>query len=268
MGLCRGQSTRRGRFELGESADVVSSRCNRAMVARPICGPCRTMSASGGHWCHIGHEALSDHVTMTAAGLAFYSLLGIVPVLAALAALFGLVASPATVRHLLDALRGFLPTQAVNVLENSLRGSGSSFGLGLGLAISLCITLWTAQWASSGLIAALNIAFDTAEQRRFVHRQIVALVVAIGGIALIYLAIVIVALLPAARSIFALNVPYPLLLSIRWPLLALLFMLGLSTLYSHAPNRPHFPLMQATPARSTASTARWAASRSFYSGSI
>lgn len=216
---------------------------------------------------HIGHEAHSDHVTMTAAGLAFYSLLGIVPVLAALASFFGLVASPATVHHLLDALRGFLPTQAVNVLENSLKGSGSSFGLGLGLAISLCIALWTAQWASSGLIAALNIAFDTAEQRSFVHRQIVALVVAIGGIALIYLAIVIVALLPAARSIFALNVPYPLL-SIRWPLLALLFMLGLSTLYSHAPNRPHFPLMQATPARSTASTARWAASRSFYSGSI
>jgi membrane protein len=47
-----------------------------------------------------------------------------------------------------------------------------------------------------------------------------------------------VVLLPAAQSIFAIDVPYPLLLKIRWLLLALLFMFGLSARYSFAPSRP------------------------------
>jgi membrane protein len=187
---------------------------------------------------NISHEVLSDYATMTAAGLAFYSLLGIVPILIAFAALYGLVANPATVQSLVEGLRGFLPSQAAHLLSGSLKGSGRSFGLGLSLAISLVIVLWTAQWASSGLIAALNIVFDATERRSFLQRQIIALVVAIGGIVFIFLAIAVVVLLPAIRSIVAIDFPYPLLLAIRWPLLALLFMLGLSTLYSFAPSRP------------------------------
>jgi membrane protein len=187
---------------------------------------------------NIGREAFGDYATMTAAGLAFYSLLGIVPVLIALATLYGLVANPAAVQSLVEELRGFVPTQAANVLADSLKSSGRDFGFGIGFAVSLGFVLWTAQWASSGLITALNIVFDAAEQRSFLQRQLLALVVAIGGILFILLAIVVVVLLPAAQTIFAIDVPYPLLLKIRWPLLTLLFMFGLSALYSFAPSRP------------------------------
>jgi uncharacterized BrkB/YihY/UPF0761 family membrane protein len=63
------------------------------------------------------------------------------------------------------------------------------------------------------------------------------LAVAIGGILFVFLAIVVVVLLPAAQAISAIQVPYPLLLNIRWPLLAP-FMFGLSAQYSFAPSRP------------------------------
>lgn len=185
----------------------------------------------------IGREILSDHATMTAAGLAFYSLLGITPVLVAVSALYGLVADPAAVRNLIEGLRGFLPGQAADLLAGSVQGSAKGFGLGFGLAVSLGFVLWTAQWASSGLITALNIVFDTAEKRSFLKRQLIALAVAVGGILYVFLAIVVVAVLPAMRSIFSLEIAYPLLLSVRWPLLALLFMLGLSALYGLAPSR-------------------------------
>jgi len=197
---------------------------------------------NSGEWGHlsrnIGREAFGDYATMTAAALAFYSLLGIVPVLIALATFYGLVANPAAVQSLVEELRGFVPTQAANVLAESLKSSGQGFGLGIGFAVSLGIVLWTAQWAALGLLTALNIVFDAAEQRSFLQRQLLALVVAIGGILFVLLAIVVVVLLPAAQAIFAIQVPYPLLLKIRWPLLALLFMLGLSALYSFAPSRP------------------------------
>lgn len=194
------------------------------------------------HWVallrHVGGEVLSDHATMTAAGLAFYSLLGIIPILVAVSTFYGLIANPATVRHFIQELRGFLPRQAASVLVQTLQ-SGRGFGWGLRLAASVMVVLWTAQWAASGLITALNIVFDTPERRGFLHRQAVALGVAVGGICFVIVALVVVALLPAARSLFALSLPYPLLLSVRWPLLAGLFMLCLSALYRLAPCRHH-----------------------------
>jgi membrane protein len=186
----------------------------------------------------VGREIISDHATMTAAGLAFYSLLGMIPVLVAMSALYGLVADPTTVQRMVESLRGFVPGQATDVLSSSLDRSGG-LGLGFGLAVSLLIVLWTAQWAASGLITALNIVFDTAERRTFVARQALALAVAIGGIVLVFIALVVVALLPAARAVYPMNLPFPVLVAIRWPLLAALFMLWLSALYSVGPSRPY-----------------------------
>ena len=186
----------------------------------------------------IGAEVLSDHATMTAAGLAFYSLLGIIPILVAFSTLYGLVADPSAVQNLIDALRGFVPPQAADLLSGSLKNAGNGFGLGFGFAVSLTFVLWTAQWAASGLITAMNIVFDTAERRGFFRRQLIALAVAVAGIVYIFFAIVVVAVLPAVRALSALKVPYPLLVSLRWPALAVLFMLGLSALYGIVPSRP------------------------------
>ncbi len=184
---------------------------------------------------NICSEVFSDHATMTAAGLAFYSLLAIVPILVAMSTLYGLVADPSAVQHLVENLRGFLPKQAAALVSSSLKNAGNSFGLGFSLVVSLVFVLWTAQWAASGLITALNIVFDTAERRSFLKRQFVALLVAVGGILFILIAVLIVVVLPAARSLFPLELPDPLLLSTRWPLLALLFIIGLSALYALAP---------------------------------
>lgn len=185
----------------------------------------------------VGAEVLSDHATMTAAGLAFYSLLGIVPIMVSISALYGLMADPAAVLRFIHDLRGFLPSQAADVLADSLKASGVAFGLGFGLAISLLIVLWTAQWAASGLITALNIVFDTAEKRNFLLRQAAALAVALGGICFILAALLVVAILPVLRALFDVEFPYALFPVVRWPLLALLFMFGLSALYALAPSR-------------------------------
>lgn len=226
------------------------------------------------HWAgllrHVAGEVLSDHATMTAAGLAFYSLLGIIPILVAVSTLCGLLASPATVRHFIQELSGFVPGEAAAVLLRSLKNTGSGYALGFPLAISLTIVEWTAQWAASGLITALNIVFDTPERRGFLHRQIVALAVAVGGISFIIVALVVVVLLPAARSLFALELPYPLLLSVRWPLLAGLFMLCLSALYRLAPCR-HRPEWKWLAWGAVLATALWvgvSGAFSAYAGSI
>jgi membrane protein len=204
-------------------------------------GAPRPLPQSLGEWLDllrgVGKEVLSDHATMTAGALAFYSLLAIVPVLVAVSALYGLVADPQTVHRSLEALRGFLPDQAVDLLANTLNGHGVGLGLGIGLFVSIVIVLWTAQWAASGLITALNIVFDTTEERSFLGRQIASLVLALAGILFLAASLLIVALLPALRSVFVPKMPHLLLLSLRWPLLAFILVGGLSTLYCRAPCR-------------------------------
>lgn len=187
-------------------------------------------------WCIVG-EVFSDHITMTAAGLAFYGLLGLVPVLAAVSALYGLVADPSDVRRLVEGLNGLLPGKVTGLLSAFLRDTRYSFGLGIGFVISLAFVLWTAQWAASGLITALNIVYDETERRSFLQRQLVALAIALGGIAFLLFAIVLVAVLPAAVSILSEDIAHPVLWLARWPLLALLFMASLSVLYNVAPSR-------------------------------
>jgi membrane protein len=189
-------------------------------------------------WHDVVSEVLSDHATMTAGALAFYGLLGLIPVLVAMSVGYALFADPAMVQHAIDELRGFLPEAAADVLAQTLTGSEARLGLGMGLIVSIGIVVWTAQWAASGLISALNIAFDATQLRGFWRRQVAALAIALGGIVMLGVALLVVALLPVARGIFGIELPQSFLVSIRWPLLALLTMLGLSALYCYGPSRP------------------------------
>ena len=76
----------------------------------------------------IGAEVLSDHATMTAAGLAFYSLLAIIPILVAMSTLYGLVANPSAVKGLVESCgvscRGRLPiwSKAVSTMPATALG--------------------------------------------------------------------------------------------------------------------------------------------------
>jgi membrane protein len=189
-------------------------------------------------WHDVVSEVLSDHATMTAGALAFYGLLGLIPVLVAMSAGYALFADPVMVQHAVGELRGFLPEAAADALAETLTGSEARLGLGMGLLVSIVIVVWTAQWAASGLISALNIAFEATQLRSFWGRQFAALVIAVGGIVMLGAALLVVALLPLARGIFGVELPQSFLIAIRWPLLALLTMLGLSALYCYGPSRP------------------------------
>jgi membrane protein len=188
-------------------------------------------------------EMFSDHLRLTAAGLAFYGLLGLVPALAAVAALYGLVGNPSDLAGLVDQARGLLPDEAASVLSTYLRDTPGKFGLGLGFAVSLLLVLWTAQWAASGMITALNIVFDETEKRSFLKRQVVALGIALGGILILICALALVALMPfalVARPGSSGPELFSLLLLARWPLLAVVLTFAIELLFCAAPSRSCF----------------------------
>ncbi len=181
-------------------------------------------------------EVFSDHVLMVASGLAFHAMLAVLPTLAAVAAVWQLVADPQVLERGLDTMTGLLPPEAVGLARQFVTSVAQGLGLGLGLALNLILILWTAQRAASGIISALNIVFDETEKRSRIRRALAAFGIAVGGIVFILVALMALALVPlltAALPDSGLgHVGY-----LRWPLLGAAFLVGVGTLFSFGPSR-------------------------------
>ena len=131
-------------------------------------------------------EGSKDNISLVAAGVAFYGLLAMVPLLGATVLTYGLVASPETVLHNVQSLTTSLPKDVAKLigdqLMNVVKTSGGKKGLGLLLAIA--VALWGARNAASSIITALNIAYEEEEKRGFVKVTLLSLAITAAGVVL------------------------------------------------------------------------------------
>lgn len=178
-------------------------------------------------------ETDRDRVLSVAAGVAFYALLSVVPVLTAMISIFGLVAAPQEVPQMLASLGQVLPEEATVLLtEQATRIAGTASGtLSLTALVSIIIALWSANGGTKALIDALNVAYDVEDARGFLRLNLVALAFTLGGM----VALVVLGTVGAALPAF---VGEGWLLALRWPVILALLLLGLAVLYRFAPNRP------------------------------
>src|ERR1700749_1217392 len=77
------------------------------------------------------------NISILAAGVAFYAMLSLFPALAALVAIYGLIADPATVQQHIHAIHGIIPGEAQQVIETYLKSivASNSSKLGIGLIV-------------------------------------------------------------------------------------------------------------------------------------
>jgi membrane protein len=172
---------------------------------------------------------------LSAGGLAFFSLFGLLPAIAAIGALYGQFYSPEKLEQQIGRLD--LPDPAVTMLREFVAEVPAGFGFGVGLAFSLIIVLWTVQRSASGIITALNLVHDVEEERGRFRREVAALAIAGSSLLLVALSLFMIALLPllapALGDAFATAA-----LILRWPLLAVLFFLHLLAVYRTGPAEP------------------------------
>lgn len=184
----------------------------------------------------------SDHVTIVAAGVAFFSFLAIFPALAALVSLYGLWADPATVELHFAKLASVIPGEARAILTESLKSFSASSDqtLGWGAALSLILALWSAKKGTSGLIEGIGIAYNEKDQRGFIKRTLISLVFTLGAVVAVIISIPLVVLLPAALDKLGLSPLAQLSVHLlRWVVLTCLVLAGLAVLYRFAPDRKH-----------------------------
>ncbi len=120
-------------------------------------------------------QALSHGITDLAAALAYYSFLAIPAVLLVAVGLFSLIASPDAITTLIDKLGTVAPSQATQLVEDSLRRMNENKNGSLAMVIvGFILALWTTTGAMTSFIRALNRAYDRDEDRGFVKQRFVA----------------------------------------------------------------------------------------------
>jgi membrane protein len=181
-----------------------------------------------------------DHVGMAAAAVAFYSFLAIIPALAALVSILGLVAQGRDPEAVVDDVFGALPEPAQELMTGQLENitASSPSSLSFGLVVALSLSIWTASGAMSQLVNTINIVYDEEETRSWFRRKAIALGLTLGAIVFVATAVFSVVVLPEVIERTGFDIGTRRLLGILiWPGLAVGFMLALAVLYRVCPDR-------------------------------
>ncbi|HUF98831.1 MAG TPA: YihY/virulence factor BrkB family protein [Ilumatobacter sp.] len=188
----------------------------------------------------VRHEWSNDHVSITAAGVAFYAFLALFPAIAALVSILGLVTRGRSPEEVVADLFGALPDSARDLLTEQLVAisSSSSGALSIGVFVSLLVSLWSASAAIGQLLSAINVAYDEDESRNWFVKRGLAIVVTFGAILFVAAAVFSVVALPVIidRAGFEFGTRRILRILI-WPGLAIGFGVALAVLYRIAPDR-------------------------------
>lgn len=197
-------------------------------------------------WRSIGQ----DHVTLMAAGLAFYGMLAVVPALIAAITIYGLVADPQAVQNLVAAATRQVSGGTAEILQDQLTQivSTSSRTLTFGLAVSLAAALWSAATGISHLLQAVNLAYNEEETRGWIRRRALALALTAGAILFVLVSVALIAILPAVLGQIGLRESAAFLLRwLRWPFLLASGLVALTVIYTIGPNRRAPSMRWATP---------------------
>ena len=181
-----------------------------------------------------------QRIVLVAAGVTFYALLAIFPALAALVALYGLVADPAAVIEHIEKLSGLLPGGAVDVIRDQIARIAAKprSTLGLAFAAGLVVSLWSANGGVKALFDALNVVYVEKEKRGFVRVTAVSLAFVVGGILFVLLAVGAVVAVPIALRHLGIPPLGKSLISIgRWPILFAIVALVVALVYRFGPDR-------------------------------
>ena len=111
----------------------------------------------------VGHELIRTDVLDVAAGLSFWSMLSMVPLLMAVSALLSVLRIPGLLPQLLGVLAMLVPADSLAMVEKMVGGLLTPHrGM---LSFGLLIYVWSTTSGFTALITALNVAYDVTTPR-------------------------------------------------------------------------------------------------------
>jgi membrane protein len=221
------------RDERGVALDTAGSSEHTAAAPGQL-----TRAAWGAVLRRTGRHLGTTHLPVLSAGIAFFAVLSIAPVLVTALSVYGAVHTPEEARAQLSGLAGVLPDALDRVVADQLTTitTASTNVLTRRGLTGLLVALWTATTAATCLVEALTLAYHETETRSWWRRTRLGLALVLGG------ALLLGGLLTAAGVVSGVVDDAPSTLSrplglLWWPVLALVMTGVLAVLYRYGPDR-------------------------------
>lgn len=188
----------------------------------------------------VYNEVQRTRVFNVAAGLSYYFLLSLFPLLILLATLLGYLPIPNLFNQTLDFAARFVPQEAMGLLRKILESVLTPSRGGL-LSLGVIGTVWAASSGFSSMIDALDIAYDARATRSMIKQRLLAigLMFMTGGL----MALSMVLTLVGNRAghfiarVFHLSYAFELMWPyLRWGVIVGCIVLSLELLYFFGPN--------------------------------
>lgn len=184
------------------------------------------------------HKVEQDNMSLIAAGVAFYFLLAMFPLLAALVSMYGLFTDQQTLLQHMNLLVGVIPEQSREILEAQIESllTTDNSALSVGFAFSFLLAIWSGGKGSVALITACNISYKEGRTRSFFKMILVRTMLTLATILTMLLMLLMIVIIPFALSMLD-ETSQSLLGGVTWPVLLIIFNLSLASLYKYAPHR-------------------------------
>ncbi|MDB4965021.1 MAG: ribonuclease [Myxococcales bacterium] len=175
-----------------------------------------------------------------AAQLAYFALLSLFPFAMFLLTVVGYVPLHGLDEHIMRAIYSVMPPDAAKLCEQTLHEIIGKQRGGL-LLLTLVFAIWSASGGASGLITALNRAYDVAETRPAWRVKLRAIGLTVAGVVAIIIATAAMLIGPsivhAIWAFFGLGGAFDEIWSVaRWPVAVLAMMTMVACIYYFAPN--------------------------------
>jgi membrane protein len=185
-------------------------------------------------------ESVTDHVSLAAAGCAYFATLALFPAISMLISVYGLAFDVLSVEEQLEVLRELLPGPAFTLIDERVHMlvNQPSRTLSIGLWVAFVLTFWSAATGTKSVLSALNVAYDTTEQRGILRFQLIALSMTLCAVAAASLAIAVLVFLPAVIAFVGLSTPGVGLINAVSTGMLIVFVGGaIALLYRYGPSR-------------------------------
>jgi membrane protein len=135
---------------------------------------------------------------LLAAGMAFYAFLALVPAIAAVVMIYGLIGDVATVAAHMQTIIALVPPDAAAIIRDQLLAivTANEGVTGLALAIALFFSFYGAMRAAGATIQALNMIYEEHETRSLLGFYWLSARLTLGGIGIALIGVI-------AASVFA-----------------------------------------------------------------
>ncbi|MFB3813718.1 MAG: YihY/virulence factor BrkB family protein [Terriglobales bacterium] len=184
------------------------------------------------------NDVMNNHIMNMAAGLSYYFVLSLFPLLVLAAAVLAYLPIPNLFENILNAMAHVVPAESMGLVRRVVATVVTPRG-GL-LTFGIIGTLWTASSGFAGLIEALNVAYNVPETRPIWRTRLLALQLMFVAGALLVAALVlqiagplVVGWLKERTGFTPLVQALPV---VQWVLSVAFTIIGVESLFFWAPN--------------------------------